>query len=150
MFPAAGSRSPRRSYRRGYAPATGIDGELVVAGALHRERAGRLGVLVGALVLGLIDLDRGQILQAVVDQRGQVVHTLTGRREMGRKVRPLASTYCLNSSTCSRACNIALVAQHDLRTVRQFGTEPGQLVVDLLKVRLGVAALTAGDVNDVQ
>ena len=30
----------------------GIDGELVVAGALHRERTGRLGVLVGALVLG--------------------------------------------------------------------------------------------------
>ena len=122
----------------------------MVAGALHRERAGRLGVLVGALVLGLIDLDRGQILQAVVDQRGQVVHTLTGRRGDGQEGQTLGLDVLLELLDLLGACNVALVAQHDLRTVRQLGTEPGQLVVDLLKVRLGVAALAAGDVNDVQ
>jgi len=42
-----------------------IDGELVLAGAGDGEGARGLGVLVGALVLGLVDLDRRQILQAL-------------------------------------------------------------------------------------
>ena len=49
-----------------------------------------------------------------------------------------------------RGGNVALVAQHDLRAVGQLSAEAGQLVVDLLKVRLGVAALAARDINDVQ
>ncbi len=113
---------------------------------------GRVGwaFLSGRLCTSLIDLDRGQILQAVVDQRGQVVHTLTGRRGDGQEGQTLGLDVLLELLDLLGACNVALVAQHDLRTVRQLGTEPGQLVVDLLKVRLGVAALAAGDVNDVQ
>ena len=42
------------------------------------------------------------------------------------------------------------VRHHDLRTLSQRGAELGQLLVDLLEVLDGVAALAAGDVHDVQ
>ena len=51
---------------------------------------------------------------------------------MGTKVRPLPSTY------------------HDLGTLGQRGAELGQLLVDLLKILNGLAALAAGNVHDVE
>ena len=122
----------------------------MVAGALHREGTGGLGVLVGALVLGLIDLDRGQVLQAVVDQCGQTVHALPRCRGDGQEGQALGFDITLELLDLLRGGNVALVAQHNLRAVGQLGAEACQLMVDLLKISLGVTALAAGDIHHVQ
>ena len=69
---------------------------------------------------------------------------------MGREGQALPFNIVFELLHLFRGGDVALVAQHDLGTLGQLGAEARQLMVDLLKVRLGVAALAAGHIHHVQ
>ena len=122
----------------------------MLAGAGDGKGPGGLQALVGTLVFRRVHLDGRQVLEAVVDQRRQAVHPLAGGRRDGQEGQALPFNIVFELLHLFRGGDVALVAQHDLGTLGQLGAEARQLMVDLLKVRLGVAALAAGHIHHVQ
>ena len=90
------------------------------------------------------------ILEAVVHEPRQLLYALHGGGRDGHKGQTLALHILAEGLDLLFGGKVALVAHHDLRALGQHGAELCQLLVDLFKVLDGVAALAAGNVNDVQ
>ena len=90
------------------------------------------------------------ILETVVHEPRQLLDALHGGGRDGHKGQTLALHILAEGLDLLLGGKVALVAHHDLGTLGQSRAELCQLLVDLLEVLDGVAALAAGDVHDVQ
>ena len=94
--------------------------------------------------------DGGDVLQAVVDQTRKLPHALHGGGGDGHEGQALLLHIPAEGVDLLLGGEVTLVAHHDLGTLGQRRAELCQLLVDLLEVLDGVAALAAGDIHDVE